>query len=120
MPIQLYSFARGGLYLGLVQKSSLRATFMLVWILGLLPWLLFIGFIFTMEFMPRLLGILRPMTLPIVGRLQMEHITAAWAFLHLLVCTWFLRKANWNLRGKFRTLAAQGRAKQRWRVMLGI
>ena len=48
-PVQGYSLARIGLYEGLVRSNSVRATFMAIWKAGLLPWVMFIGFMVTWE-----------------------------------------------------------------------
>jgi len=98
-PLQAWSFARVGLYQGLVQSSSLRATFMLVWKLGLLPWILWLGAIFGWVPLSRVLG---------VGRgFKDEMVLITWVAWHGIVCSSFLAHASWQLQGNFRRLAAQ-------------
>ncbi len=95
---QGYTFARVGLYQGLVRANSLRATFTLVWALGLLPWMLFVGFLLAFDFSRRFL--------PFVPRVTDQFAFAAWAGAHLVVFAAFLGRASWELRRNFRDLAA--------------
>ena len=97
-PVQAYSLARVGLYQGLVQANSLRATFSVVWKLGLLPWVLFLVFVLACEIDRR--------NFRILPRLDDELAFGSWAFFHLFTCAAFLARANWQLRHRFRALAA--------------
>jgi len=98
-PVQTYSLARIGLYEGLVQASSLRASFTVAAKVGLLPWLLWIAFMLCMEFTRRYLGF--------PARVTDQFAFAAWGGVHLLMCSLYLAHANRHLRHNFRRLAAQ-------------
>lgn len=98
-PLQAYSFARLGLYQGLVRANSLRATFVLVWRLGLLPWFLFVGLLLAYDLARR--------PFPIFRRLDDIVIFGTWIVIHVLVCAGYLARANWQLHRHFRSLAAQ-------------
>ena len=99
-PLQAWSFARIGLYQGLVQSNSLRATFMLIWKVGLLPWVLFLSSLLGYE-LARSYFRLR-------SWLFDEHtMFAIWAGSQILPCALFLAHASWRLNRHFRTLAAQ-------------
>jgi ABC-type transport system involved in cytochrome c biogenesis permease component len=110
--LQLLSFARVGLYQGLVQSNSLRATFLLVFKLGLLPWMLFAVFMLTCEMGSRYLGVPR--------NVSDDFAIASWAGIHLVLCGLFLRRANWQLRHNFRALAAQTKLPARWKRWLPV
>jgi len=97
-PIQGYCMARVGLYHGLAKGNSLRATFTLIWGLGLLPWALFIAFLIFCDWARRYLGFL--------PRLTEQFAFLCWAGAHLLVFAVFLARASWELRCHFRELAA--------------
>jgi hypothetical protein len=98
-PVQGYSLARIGLYEGLVRSNSVRATFMTIWKVGLLPWVLFIGFLMTWDAVRSHFRVL-----PNIGD---QFGFAAWAGAHLLPCGVFLAHASWRLHRNFRSLAAQ-------------
>ena len=53
-PVQTYSLARIGVYQGLAQTTSLRATFMTAWNAGLLPWITWIAVMLGLETSPAL------------------------------------------------------------------
>jgi hypothetical protein len=106
-PLQAYSLARVGLYQGLVQGNSLRATFMLVWKAGLLPWGLWLAFLLTCEFGRRRFSFL--------PRVNDAIAFSSWALIHVLVCGSCLAHANWHLRRNFRLLAAQPAPPPFWR-----
>lgn len=96
-PAQVYVFARVGIYQGLVQTNPLRATFMLIWKIGILPWACFIAFIaFYESAWRRFFG----------WPFRFESICAVWAVIHLVLCLAFLAHAEWHLRRNFRRFAA--------------
>jgi hypothetical protein len=109
-PVQGYSLARIGLYQGLVRSNSLRATFMAIWKAGLLPWVMFIGFMVTWETAQRHFR-----GLP---RITNQFSFAAWAGAHLLPCGVFLAHASWWLHRNFRSLAAQSAGEVWWKRWL--
>jgi hypothetical protein len=96
---QAYSLARVGLYQGLRQGNSLRATFFLLAKLVILPWVTFVFLLFSFEFLRRQFGL--PWTLSETFGLLL------WTGVHLLICTVFLLHAKWQLAWNFRALAAQ-------------
>lgn len=97
IPAQAYVFARVGLYQGLVSKTSLRATFMIIAKLFVLPWVLFFAWvIFTETFRGSVPGFLR----------GPDAAFAVWPVAHLLPFAIFLSHANARLAADFRTLAA--------------
>ncbi len=110
-PWQAWSMARVGLYQGLRQGHSLRATFRLVWKLGVLPWVLFALTMFAYELAARLLN---------YSRLQ-EHavIFGSWVALHWLVFGSSMARANWQLHRNFRKLAAPSIPRPWWKSCLG-
>ncbi len=97
-PAQGYAMARVGLYQGLAKANSLRATFTLIWSLGLLPWALFIAFLVGFEIGRRYL--------PFLPRINDRLAFVSWAGAHLLVFAVFLIRASWELVKHFRELAA--------------
>jgi ABC-type transport system involved in multi-copper enzyme maturation permease subunit len=98
-PAQAYSMAKIGLYQGLVQSTSLRATLLLVWKVGLLPWVTWLAFILSY------IAIQRHMrSLPVVTN---TFVWLAWTASQLAVYGVFLAHANHRLRASFRTLAAK-------------
>jgi ABC-type transport system involved in cytochrome c biogenesis permease component len=107
---QVWSFARVGLYQGLAQGNSLRATFMLVWKLGVLPWVLFMAWVLILEVGNRQFGIRWG-----IGR---DGIIRSWAMVHLLVCGIFVAHASWHLERNFRMLVAQSVPVGWWRRWL--
>jgi ABC-type transport system involved in cytochrome c biogenesis permease component len=109
-PLQGYSLARIGLYQGLLQANSVRATFMAIWKAGLLPWVMFIGFMVTWETAQRHFR-----GLP---RITEQFASAAWAGAHLLPCGVFLAHASWRLHRNFRALAAQSAGLVWWKRWL--
>ena len=109
-PLQGYSLARIGLYQGLLQANSVRATFMAIWKAGLLPWVMFIGFMVTWETAQRHFR-----GLP---RIAEQFAIAAWAGAHLLPCGVFLAHATWRLHRNFRSLAAQSASPVWWKRWL--
>jgi ABC-type transport system involved in cytochrome c biogenesis permease component len=111
-PVQTYSLARIGLYEGLVQTSSLRASFMVAWKVGLLPWLVWVAFMVTMETTKRYFGF--------PTRITDEFGFAAWAGVHLLMCALFLAHAGWRLHRNFRLLAAQTTGIPWWKRWLPL
>ena len=109
-PVQAYSLARIGVYQGLVATTSLRATFMLLWKAGLMPWVLWIGFLVGVETSQRFLRVRI--------RLSDRVVFAAWTGAHLVPCGLFLAHADWRLRRSFRSLAAQPRPVAWWKRLL--
>jgi hypothetical protein len=105
--VQVWSFARVGLYQGLKEGNSLRATFMLVWKLGVLPWVLFIAWGLISELGNRQFGIR--------WGISRDGIIRSWAIFHLLVCGIFVAHASWRLERNFRLLVAQSLPGGRWR-----
>jgi hypothetical protein len=106
-PIQAYAFMRLGLYQGLAQGNSLRATFKLIAKIGLLPWGICIAFLLTMES-------LRKASPALIPGLNDTFVFASWAGAHLLACGVFLFHANLRLRKEFRLLAAEIPRRSRW------
>jgi ABC-type transport system involved in cytochrome c biogenesis permease component len=105
-PVQAYTLARMGLYQGLVATTSLRATFMLIWKVCVLPWPVFAAFMLGLETTQRYVG------LPF--RVTDRFGFGALASVHLLLCALFLARANWQLRSRFRSLAAQPAGAAKW------
>jgi ABC-type transport system involved in cytochrome c biogenesis permease component len=106
-PVQTYSLARIGLYQGLVQATSLRATFVVAWKVGLLPWVIWISLMLCLEMTQRYWRIPASVT--------DELGFAAWRIVHLLVCGLFLAHATWRLHRNFRALAAQSAEPPCWK-----
>jgi len=106
-PLQGYALARGGLYQGLTRANSLRATFRLVWTLGVMPWILFIGFILTCDLTRR--------SFSFFPRLTEHFLFASWAGAHLLVFAASLSHTQWQLSRNFRALATTGSRRVWWR-----
>jgi hypothetical protein len=111
-PLQTHSLARIGLYEGLVQATSLRASFLVAWKVGLLPWLVWMTFMLSLEAIRR--------CLPSPFRISDEFAFAAWASVHLLVCGVFLAHANRQLNRNFRALAAQSARPVWWKRWLRL
>src|SRR4029077_9226225 len=103
LPLQIYTFARLGIYQGLAQGNSLRATFTLIAKVGLLPWGLFMAVLFSLLISDRFIN----------RWLSANHwfgeafIFGCWIAIHLAVCLGFLLHGNWRLRRHFRALASQ-------------
>jgi hypothetical protein len=109
IPVQAWSLARVGLYLGLKQGNSLRATFTAIWSLTLLPWVLFVCLVITLELGARPLGI---------GPSR-RAIISSWAWIHLAVCGGFGAYASWQLRNEnFRLLATEAARVAWWKKIL--
>ncbi|HVV71136.1 MAG TPA: ABC transporter permease subunit, partial [Verrucomicrobiae bacterium] len=107
-PFQLYCIARVGIYQGLVQPSSVRASFAVFWRVGLLPWILFFVLLLTCDYYAARFKVLRVSeTLACTG----------WGLCHLLPCSFFLARANWNLSRNFQALATTARPPS-WRERL--
>ena len=111
-PVQAYSLARIGLYQGLVGATSLRATFMVIWKAGLLPWLSWIAFMLSMELSQRYLQT--------PTRVTDQIATNAWGCAHLLLCALFLAHASSRLQWNFRSLAAQPAGIPWWKRWLPL
>jgi ABC-type transport system involved in cytochrome c biogenesis permease component len=111
-PVQAFSLARIGLYEGLVQTTSLRASFMVAWKVGLLPWLVWIAFMLGLETSRRYFQV--------PARITDEFAFAAWGSVHLLVCGVFLAHANGQLNRHFRALAAQSIRPAWWKRWLRL
>lgn len=94
--VQAFAFLRVGLYQGLVSANSLRATFMLIWKLGLLPWALFLVSILFVEIYRQAMGF---------SFREFEVFLCIWGATHLLVCIGFGALAEVRLRKSFRALA---------------
>ena len=109
-PVQAYSLARIGLYQGLVQANSLRATFMAIWKAGVLPWALFISFMIAWETARHHFWSLPNPT----G----HSVCATWIGAHLLPCALFLAHASWRLHREFRALAAEPARAAWWKRWL--
>jgi hypothetical protein len=106
-PLQAWSMARVGIYQGLVSANSLRATFMVIWKVGLLPIVMWIAFMMTCD----ILGLLR-------GRNSDTFAFGALAGVHVLPCSFFLAHASWRLHRRFRMLAAQSAHRAWWKRWL--
>lgn len=106
MPFQGYSFWRVGLYEGLVLANSTRASIRIIWRLGLLPWVVWLGFIILCEST----GAFRR-----VFRISEEVAFGSWAAAHVLICGFFLIRAELQLRRNFRWLAEQRGRLPWWR-----
>jgi hypothetical protein len=105
-PLQAWSIARVGVYQGLLRANSLRATFIAIWLLGLLPIVLWVVFMVTCD----LLNLAR----------NMNDTLISWALatLHVIPCTLFLSYASWRLHFRFRFLAAQAAPGVWWKRWL--
>ncbi len=106
-PVQAWAMARVGLYQGLLQANSLRATFRVVWKVGLLPWVLFLVLALACEIGQRHFRVLR--------HISDKTIFASWAGVQLLVCGVFLAQATWHLRRNFRALASSSPRRGWWK-----
>jgi ABC-type transport system involved in multi-copper enzyme maturation permease subunit len=106
-PLQVWSLARVGLYQGLAQSSSLRATFMVAWKIGVLPLVLWFTFMMTSEALGLLNGV------------SDTFILSALACAHIFTCLFFLAHASWNLHWNFRRLAAQSVKLSLWKRLRG-
>ena len=106
-PLQVWSLARVGLYQGLAQSSSLRATFMIAGKIGLLPLVLWFTFMMTCE------------TLGLLNKVSETFVISALACAHIFACLFFLIHASWNLRWNFRRLAAQSVRLSLWKRIRG-
>jgi ABC-type transport system involved in multi-copper enzyme maturation permease subunit len=106
-PVQAYSLARTGLYQGLVQATSLRASFVVIWLAGLLPWLVWGAFLMSWS-----IALNRFRTLPCITD---QFVFGSWAGAYLLVCGLFLAHASWRLRRNFRALAGQADGRPWWK-----
>jgi ABC-type transport system involved in cytochrome c biogenesis permease component len=95
-PVQAWSFARLGIYQGLVSANSVRASFMLLWKVGVLPWILFLLVLLAWDFVSRIFRWGFP---DVVGY-------GGWTGAHLLACGFFVAHSNWQLRHRFRLHAA--------------
>jgi ABC-type transport system involved in cytochrome c biogenesis permease component len=98
-PLQAWTFARIGLYQGLLRGHSMRATFAVIGLAGLLPWAMFLGSIFLWELSRRSFGF--------SPRITFEVAFTLWTTTHLIPCWLFAAFSNWQLRVHFRALAAQ-------------
>lgn len=96
--VQGFAFVRVGLYQGLLRGNSIKATFNLVFTLGVLPWVLFVLWMFTVESLRNYI--------PPFGRIRELFIWNSWAAAHLVVFGGFLVHASYQLRRRFRILAA--------------
>lgn len=95
-PLQAFTMARVGLYQGLRQANSLRASFVSVWKVGLLPWISFFVVILACDQASR-----RFKSIVVNDAFAFS----VWAALHILWCTIFLIQANRGLKHHFRALA---------------
>jgi hypothetical protein len=100
MPLQTYTFIRLGVYQGLAQGNSLRATFKLIAKVGLLPWALFIIFILGLLLSERYIS-------RWMSRYGEGVIFGIWIGFHVLICLGFLLHGNYRLKRHFRALASQ-------------
>jgi len=107
IPLQGYAFSRLGIYQGLAQGNSLRATFKLIAKIGLLPWGMCIGFLVTVDS-------LRKYFPPLIPSINDELVFGSWICAHLLACGIFLFHANLRLQKEFRLLAAEIPRRSRW------
>src|SRR5439155_11155953 len=82
-PLQGYAFMRMGLYQGLAQGNSLRATFKLIAKVGLLPWGMCIALLVTVDSLRKYFPALLP-------RLNDEFVFGSWTGAHLMACGAFL------------------------------
>ena len=110
LPLQGYTLARVGLYQGLAQGHSLRATFLVIWLAGVLPWVLIGAALLGCEFARR--------QFRLGWRLGDTFVLNLWAAMHVLVCGLLLAYASWQLHRKFRALAAQSPQPGRWKRWL--
>ena len=97
-PLQGYVMALAGLYHGLAKANSLRATFTLIWTLGLLPWPLFAGTLLFCDLARRYLTFM--------PRISEDFVFLCWTGAHLVVFAPALARAWWELRHNLRELAA--------------
>ena len=110
-PLQIGSLSRVGIYQGLVYPNSSRATFMLLWKLAALPFLLFVGFMIGWEY--------------VSPRLKLGNMTdwggfCVWTGAHVLVFAAFLIQATRQLRNNFRVLAASSPRKNWWHQLMEL
>jgi len=106
-PVQTYSLARIGVYQGLAQTSSLRASFMTAWNAGLLPWITWFVVMLSLETSRRYLRV--------PANISDDVAFGAWAGAHVLVCLLCVAQASWRLRWRFRYLAAKPVGMQWWK-----
>ena len=106
-PLQAWSLARLGIYQGLVGGNSLRATFIVLWLIVLLPWLLFFGCIFVCEVGRR--------SFRFLPRITDEIAFNLWIAAHLAPFAVLLLFSNNRLHSRFRALAAQSASRRWWK-----
>jgi hypothetical protein len=106
-PLQTYSLARIGIYEGLAQTTSLRASFMTAWNACLLPWISWFAAMLTLETCQRYL------ILP--GRITDTVAFSMWVSVQVFVCGLCTAYAVWRLHRNFRSLAAQARTIPWWK-----
>jgi hypothetical protein len=110
LPLQAYALARVGIYQGLAQTTSVRATFMLLWKLCLSPWVLFLGTLLIFDYAHRFNRNFPDIT---------EEIGySLWVVAHWIPCLFYLVQAEWRLNRRFRALAALGPPAGLWRRAL--
>jgi ABC-type Na+ efflux pump permease subunit len=100
LPLQTYTFIRLGVYQGLAQGNSLRATFKLIAKVALLPWALFVSFVLGMLLAERYIN-------RWLGRFGEVFFISMWIGIHVLTCLGFLLHGNYRLKRHFRDLASQ-------------
>jgi hypothetical protein len=105
-PLQAYSVARLGLYHGLLHANSVRASFVSIWKVGLLPWILFFVFVLACDMASSRFKNLR---------LTETLVFSLWAACHLIPCLLFLFQANWFLKYRFRLLALTSSRRPWWK-----
>jgi ABC-type transport system involved in cytochrome c biogenesis permease component len=103
IPVQTYTFVRLGIYQGLAQGNSLRATFKLIAKVGLLPWGLFLGALIFMLVSDRFIN----RWLSANRWFGEAFVFGCWIGIHLAVCLGFLLHGNLRLKRHFRALASQ-------------
>jgi ABC-type transport system involved in cytochrome c biogenesis permease component len=106
-PVQTYCLARIGVYQGLAETTSLRASFMTAWNAGLLPWISWFAVMLSMTTSQRYLMFPQQIT--------DELAFGAWVSVQMLVCTSCMAYASWRLHWRFRYLAAKAHEIPWWK-----
>lgn len=111
MAVQLYALAKVGVCQGLMSGNSLRATFAIVWRIGVLPWLLFFAGLVCLEWYR---AFIRPPRFPTFGL-----VMCLWGTVHLVPCLWYITRSNHLLKNNFRVLAVSSDRPGLWRRLFG-
>lgn len=110
LPVQAYCLARVGLYLGLIHKSSITAAVGAAWRVVILPWLGMLLFVIAYDLL----------RIRFIGRISDYAAIAIWFLFQLTAGIGFAAVANWQLKHRFRELAARPMKTPWWWRLLRI